>query len=164
MYKWKHRFKTLLPIAAGYLLIFLVGKLCSHNPGLSLWQWLLDTDSRNYPYLFGWLIHHKRFLYVSLISMCAALLGKERLAWISLLGFALGLLLGEFLGASPAGGLHYGWAIWGMVFFLSCVMGAVLQRFPKYSLTLHAPGFRLWLAVYLVLFACIMLFVRCHIL
>lgn len=152
----------MLLVAAGYLLIFLSGKLLSGNPGLSLWQWLLDRTSVHYSYLYGWLIHHGWFLYASLISISAAILGKNRFAYLSLFGFAFGLALGEFLGQSAIPYIHYGWAIWGLLFLISCIMGAVLERFPKYEISLRSNRFRSWLAVYLILFAGILIFVRAH--
>ena len=160
MRKWKSRLQCALLVAAGYLLIFLTGKLLSDNPGLSLWEWLLDNYSVHYSYLYGWLISHGRFLYASLISMLPALFGKRRFSLTSLAGFAVGLLLGELLGQSILPSLHYGWAIWGFIFLISCVMGIVLERFSKYEVNLRSRKFRVWLVVFLGLIAAALVFVR----
>lgn len=157
---WKHNVIPALWIALGYLLIFLAGKLLSDNPGLPLWQWLLDSSSVHYSYLYGWLISHQRMLYASLVAILPALFGKTRFAFTALFGFALGLPLGEFLGRSGIAHIHYGWAIWAFIYLISCIMGIVLQRFPKYEVTPRSHRFRIWLVVYLLLAAATVIYVR----
>lgn len=149
MRKWKANVRNAVLVAAGYLTIFLVGKLLSGNPGLPLRDWLLDHSPYNHSYLFGWLISHERYLYASLISILPALFGKIRFSLTTLTGFAIGLPLGEFLGQSVVQSLHYGWAIWGLVFLVSCIMGIILERLPKYEVNLRSRKFRIWLVAYL---------------
>lgn len=154
-----------LAILAGYLVIFLGGKLFS--PPLadtSITGWLFGTDPRSHSYLFGWLIYNYMFLFASLISAIPALFGKHRFSLTTLAGFALSLPLGEFLGRHPAGApygqSHYGWAIWLLLFLFSILMGIWLERFDKEAISFRSRRFILWCCLSLVGIVGILIFVR----
>lgn len=154
MKTWRANLRAALLVAGGYLAVFLAGKLLSPNPGLPLWEWLMDHSPYNHSYLFGWLIGQKIFLYSSLVSILPALFGNYRFSAVTLTGFVLGLLLGESLGNNPGSAAygmgHYGWAIWGGIFLVSCVMGILLQRFRREDISLKSRKLGVWLAGYLL--------------
>ncbi len=84
---------------------------------------------------------------------------------MTLLGFAIALLLGELCGHNPAGAAyghgHYGWAIWGFVFAFSVVTGMILEKIAKKKAGfLRSKKLRIWLAVYAVGVLAIVLAVR----
>ena len=147
-------------IAGGYLLIFLVGKLLANEPCPPYLVRLFHTDPTLHPYLFGWLTAHGRMLYFSLISTVPALWGKSRFSWTTFSAFALGLPLGEFLGEVPDSYLHYGWAIFILIFASGCLMGIILEKFPKEEVSLRSKAFLLWLAIYIGLILASILWVR----
>lgn len=152
-----------LAVAAGYLLIYLAGRVFGGAPeAVSLLGWLFGQD-RQLPYVYGWLLHQNLFWLALAVSAAAALAGKKQFAFTTLFGFAAGLAAGEWWGQNPAGAAygqgHYGWAIWGCIFLFSAVMGAVLEKLAK------SPGSRrkkllLWAALLLLGMAAAVLLVR----
>ena len=147
-------------IAGGYLLIFLVGKLFANKPCPPYLVRLFHTDPTLHPYLFGWLIMHGRMLYFALVSIAPAMYGKSRFGWTTLSAFALGLPLGEFLGYTTVNWTHYGWAIFILIFISGCIMGVVLEKFPKERINLRSISFLLWLLTYALLILASILWVR----
>lgn len=136
-----------LGIAGGYLAVYLLGRLlCSDITQQSLLGWLTGTDSHDY--LFGWLLSSRMFWFAMALSVLPALLGRYRLAAVMLCGFALGIPLGEWFGQNPAGAAyghgHYGWAIWGGLFFASAILGAVLERMGRKGISLRTRAGLLW--------------------
>lgn len=122
-----------LLILAGYVLIYLLGRVFGTTPGeYSVLGWLFGTNPQQLSYLYGWLVHGNLYWLSMAVSIVPALFKKRRFALSTLAGFALGLLLGELLGANPAGAAtghtHYGWAIWGGVFLASIAIGIVLEK------------------------------------
>lgn len=123
---------TLLVIGI-FLLTHVLGRVfCTVGPTFSLDQWLLRYDVRQFTYLYGWLQGNGLFWYCMALCAAAAFLGKRRFAVCASIGFAAGIVLGEWLGPNPAGAAvgntHYGWVIWGAVFLGSAVLGIALQR------------------------------------
>ena len=123
---------TLLVIGI-FLLTHVLGRvLYTVRPTFSLDQWLLRYDVGQFAYLYGWLQGNGLFWYCMVLCAAAALLGKRRLALTAATGFALGIVVGEWLGPNPAGAAvgntHYGWAIWGGIFLASILLGLFLQR------------------------------------
>ena len=53
------------------------------------------------------------------------------------MGFIVGLLSGIIFGSNPDGAAigqtHYGWAIWGVIYLLSIIVGILLERFKEIS-------------------------------
>lgn len=119
-------------IAAGYLVIFLLGKLLNPNPGFSLQQWLLDNSPVHHSYLFGWLILHERYWKYSIVSIFSSVLGMPRFGWITFGGFASGLALGELCSLLWKESVHtgffpYPWLIWFGCLCLSIVLGIAAE-------------------------------------
>lgn len=123
-----------LAVCAAYLLLYLLGRLiwCGGQESAAT-GWLFSArPSGEHSYLFGWLLSSGLFWWAAAVSALPALLGKRKFSLVTLAGFALGFLLGLAFGPNPAGEAlgqgHYGWAIWGAVFLISCAAGAVVQR------------------------------------
>ena len=119
-------------IAAGYLIIFLLGKLLNSNPGMPLDQWLLDSNPANHSYLFGWLIIQERYWKYSVVSVFSAMLGMPRFGWSTFWGYSIGLLLGEVCTLLWKGSLSTGffpvpWLIWFGCLCLYIVLCVVLE-------------------------------------
>ena len=156
----KRRIWAALLLLAGYLSIYLLGRILGDIPAQSsVLGWLFTTSPSYFSYLYGWLIKSKLFWVAVAISLSGCLLGRYRFAVTTFCAFAVGLVLGELLGENPSGAPyghgHYGWVIWGCVFIFSLVMGAVVERFPRRGAELWRYwGFRLWLGSFLV---CILL-------
>jgi len=127
--------KTALLIAAGYLIIYFIGRIiwCDFSES-SFMGWLIFAKpSGENSYLYGWLLSSGWFWIAMLISAAPALLGKHRFSLTTFIAFAAGLLAGIIFGPNPEGAAygqgHYGWAIWGVIYFLSVAAGVVLERF-----------------------------------
>lgn len=134
--RWRKNGTMALVVLGGYLLLYLLGRLLGGRlTGYSILGWLFTTDPQALSYLYGWLVHNHFFWYAAALSILPALFGKFRFSFVTLGGFALGLLLGEWLGPvrnpAPFQPDHYGWAIWGGVFLLSVVVGIVLELKKK---------------------------------
>ena len=122
-----------LAVCGAYLLLYLIGRLiwCG-GPGVSAAGWLwASRPAGAHSYLFGWLLSSRLFWWAAAVSSLPALFGKVRFSLATLAGFVIGFLLGLAFGPNPAGEAigqgHYGWAIWGAVFLLSCPAGALAQ-------------------------------------
>lgn len=103
----------------------------------------------NWNYLASWLWSSNLYWYSALISAVPALFGAWRCSAVSCFGMLSGMILGEIFGKNPAGAFygfsHYGWAIWGAVFVISIIMGAVLQ---KKKIELSTEKGKIWLIAY----------------
>lgn len=128
---------TALLIAAGYMLLYLIGRViwCDLPQG-NLVGWLFTAKPiGEHSYLYGWLLSSNLFWYAMALSVIPALFGKLRFSYAALAGFVLGVLLGMAFGPYPEGAEwghdHYGWAIWGAVFLVSMVIGIVIERHQK---------------------------------
>lgn len=151
--RWKRNALFALATAAGYGAIYLLGRIfCCTASQSSVLGWLFGTDPTQLTYLYGWLLRQKLFWFSMAISVVPALWGKYRFSFTTLFAFGIGLLLGEQLGACPAGAVyghsHYGWIIWGGIFLFSMAMGIVLERMKK-PLTLKSKKFWIWAAIFL---------------
>lgn len=120
--------------AAGYLFLYLIGRLLWCDRAASSWMgWLITAvPSGESSYLFGWLLSSRLFWVSMAVSCVPALWGKFRFTLCTLAGFLAGLLTGTLLGPHPAGAFyghsHYGWAIWGGLYLLSAAVGLLLER------------------------------------
>lgn len=151
--RWKRNALFALATAAGYGAVYLLGRIfCCTASQSSVLGWLFGTDPTQLTYLYGWLLRQKLFWFSMAISVAPALWGKYRFSFTTLFAFGIGLLLGEQLGACPAGSVyghsHYGWIIWGGIFLFSMAMGIVLERMKK-TLTLKSKKFWIWAAIFL---------------
>lgn len=54
---------------------------------------------------------------------------------ITTIEFVVGLMAGMIFGPNPQGvaigQTHFGWAIWGVIFFVSIVVGIVIERYKR---------------------------------
>lgn len=156
--KKKNR-RCTLAVAGMYLLIFLLCKLfwCSYDLSeVTVLGWLTSTSAQHHRYLFGWLLNKQLFFYASMLSILFAAFGRRRIAIATLTGFALGLPLGEYLGAIPAlvpEGYHYGWAIWYGIYLGGLFLGVFLQKLPEDQLSIKSQ--KLYLGLLLACVWCI---------
>lgn len=135
-FPWKRNLWWALGTVGAYLLLYLLYRaVCSDLSGTSLLGWLLTTEPGSHPYLYGWLLHTRFYWYAMALSALPSLFGKHRFSLCSFAGFSLGLVLGELLGANPAGAAwgygHYGWSIWCGLFLLSMVAGILSQKWQQ---------------------------------
>ena len=131
----KKRFDAegVLCVIGFFLLTHVLGRVFyTVQPTFSLYQWLLRYDVRQFAYLYGWLQGHGLFWYCMALCVLPAVFGKRRLALTASIGFAVGIVVGEWLGPNPAGAAtgntHYGWAIWAGCFLVSIALGLYLER------------------------------------
>lgn len=161
----KRNLLTALAVMAGYAVIYLLGRIFgTTSEQTSVLGRLFGTDPGQLSYLYGWLLKQKLFWLAMLISAVPALFGKYKFSFTTLAMFGIGLLLGELFGKNPAGAPygqgHYGWAIWGGVFILSVIMGAVLEKLSKRPLTLKSKRLWIWCAASLVGIIAVVVLVR----
>lgn len=137
-----------LLIAAGYLLIYLAGRLiwCSSSESTFLGWLIIGTPSGEGSYLYGWLLSSDLFWVAMAISVIPALFGKYRFSATTLGAFILGLLAGILFGPYPEGIPYghgdYGWAIWGVIYLLSVIAGILLERFSEKIFSLFRKNTR----------------------
>ena len=129
--------RAALLTAAGYLILYFIGRIlwCDWTQSNFI-GWLFATrPAGEHSYLYGWLLSSHLFWYAMTVSVIPALCGRHRFSYITLAGFVLGLLLGMVFGPNPEGIKwghgHYGWAIWGAVYLLSIIAGAILERYAN---------------------------------
>ena len=144
----KNNIRIALIVAAGYLSIFIIGRIISGGAGQrGIINWFFGTEPGQSSYLFGWLLNSNMYLIASIISVVPALFGKYKFAFSTLIAFLLGLILGELLGPNPAGASygigHYGWLIWGGIFLMSMVIGVILEKTMKPGV--QAKSKRIWI-------------------
>ena len=142
--------RAALIILAGWVLVYLAGRLICANPHeTSLLGFLFDDWSKYY--LFGWLTRGGLFRFVMVVSVSAALfLGAWRFAVVTLVISALAIPIGEVLGPNPAnapyGHGHDGWLIWICLNLVAFVSGIVLERMAKKGVRLRSKKGAVWAA------------------
>lgn len=135
--KCKENCLTALFVAVGYLAMYLIGRVVWCNMSQSsLVGWLFSAiPSGKHSYLYGWLLSSHLFWYAAVISVIPALFGKRKLSCATLAGFVVGLGVGMIFGPNPQGAAmgqsHYGWAIWGMSYLASAVVGILAEIYGK---------------------------------
>lgn len=129
-----------LCVAAGYMLFYLIGRIiwCDREYCTFL-AWLFSVrPSGEHSYLHGWLLSSYMFHITAAISILPSLFGKQLYSITTLSGFTVGFLSGVIFGPNPAGAAighdHYGWAIWGVVFFASVIIGIGVEILKKRGL------------------------------
>lgn len=69
------------------------------------------------------------------ISVIPSICGKCKFSMITTIEFVVGLMAGMIFGPNPQGvaigQTHFGWAIWGVIFFVSIVVGIVIERYKR---------------------------------
>jgi transcriptional regulator with XRE-family HTH domain len=137
--KMKKNAIVALCIAAGYFLFYLIGRViwCDREYCTFL-AWLFSVrPSGEHSYLYGWLLSSNMFYITAAISILPSLLGKLLYSITTLSGFTVGFIAGVIFGPNPGdkyGHTHYGWAIWGVIFFASVIVGIVLEILKKRGL------------------------------
>lgn len=144
----KNNIRIALIVAAGYLSIFIIGRIISGGAGqTSIINWFFGTEPGQSSYLFGWLLNSNMYLISSIISIVPALFGKYKFSFSTFIAFLLGLILGELLGSNPVGASygigHYGWFIWGGIFLMSMVIGVILEKITKPGVKLKSK--KIWI-------------------
>ena len=137
--KLKKNLIVALCIAAGYIVFYLIGRViwCDREYCTFL-AWLFSVrPSGEHSYLYGWLLSSNMFYITAAISLLPSLLGKHLYSITTLSGFTVGFIAGVIFGPNPGdkyGHTHYGWAIWGVIFFASIIVGIVLEILKKRGL------------------------------
>lgn len=137
--KLKKNLIVALCIAAGYMLFYLIGRViwCDREYCTFL-AWLFSVrPSGEHSYLYGWLLSSNMFYITAAISILPSLFGKHLYSITTLSGFTVGFIAGVIFGPNPGdkyGHTHYGWAIWGVIFFASVIVGIVLEILKKRGL------------------------------
>lgn len=154
-----------LTVLGGYLVLYLLGRIWgTTSEQTSVMGWLFGTDPKQLRYLYGWLLNQNLFWFAMIVSVIPALFGKYRFSFTTLSMFAIGLLVGEWLGGNPAGAAygqsHFGWAIWSGIYILSLIMGVALEILSKQPLTLKSKSIWIWFAILLAGVIAIVLLVR----
>lgn len=126
-----------LSVMGGYIIIYLLGRLiwCDLTES-SFIGWLVSVrPNGEHSYLYGWLLSSNLFWIAFVVSTLPAIWGKFKFSFTTLAGFVVGLLAGMLFGPNPDGAAigqtHYGWAIWGVIYFLSVIAGILVERFVK---------------------------------
>lgn len=126
-----------LLIVAGYLSIYLIGRMiwCDlFQAGLAEWLFSARPTGKD-SYLYGWLLSSNMFWYAMAVSAVPALFGRYKFSLLTLIGFVIGLVAGIVFGPYPKGATqghdHYGWAIWGVAYLISMVVGIVVEKYKK---------------------------------
>ena len=136
--KLKKNVTVALCITAGYFLFYLIGRFIWCDRNYSLLAWLFSAPPEGeHSYLYGWLLSSNMFYITAAISLLPSLLGKHLYSITTLSGFTVGFIAGVIFGPNPEdkyGHTHYGWAIWGVIFFASVIVGIVLEILKKRGL------------------------------
>ena len=126
-----------LYIFIGYLVIYFIGRIiwCDISES-NLIGWIFTVKpTGEHSYLYGWLLSSGLFWYALVISVLPSLFGKFRFSVITTVAFIVGVIAGMILGPYPEGAAighdHYGWAIWGGLYFISIVVGVIVERYKK---------------------------------
>lgn len=121
----------------GYVILYLIGRAlwCDLSQS-SFIGWLISNrPSGNNSYLYGWLLSSRLFWYAMAISTIPAFFGKHKFSVTTLIAFVVGMLAGIRFGPNSSGAVYqpddYGWAIWGVIYGLSIIVGFLLERSTK---------------------------------
>ncbi len=122
---------------AVYLALYLTGRIIWCDIGESnLIGWLFTIiPTGEHSYLYGWLLSSNLFWYALAISVLPSLWGKFKFSAVTTAGFVVGITAGMILGPNPAGAAigqdHYGWAIWGVIYLISIIVGVIVEKYKK---------------------------------
>ena len=133
----KRNIRNALFIVLGYLSIYVIGRIiwCDLSQS-NLMGWLFFVrPSGEHSYLYGWLLSSNLFWYAMVISAIPSFWGKFKFSIITTIGFIVGIVAGMIFGPYPEGIAighdHYGWAIWGIIYLISIVVGIIVERYKK---------------------------------
>ena len=122
---------------AVYLVLYLAGRMIWCDIGESnFFGWLFTINSTGeHSYLYGWLLSSYLFWYALAISVIPSLWGKFKYSAVTTAGFMVGLAAGMIWGPYPEGAAighgHYGWAIWGVIYLISIVVGIIVEKYKR---------------------------------
>ena len=124
-----------LCMAAGYMIFYLIGRFiwCDRNYSFLAWLFSAPPVGKD-SYLYGWLLSSYMFHITAAISTLPSLIGKHWYSITTFIGFTVGFLAGLIFGPNPGdkyGHTHYGWAIWGVIFFASVLIGVIVEILKK---------------------------------
>lgn len=121
----------------GYLVLYLLGRViwCDLSSS-SVMGWILWARPQGeHSYLYGWLLSSSLFWWAMAVSTLPALLGKWKFSAVTWSGFTVGIgagiLFGPYPQGIPYGQGDYGWAIWGVCFLVSIVLGLIVEKRTK---------------------------------
>ena len=128
-----------LCVTAGYMLFYLIGRIiwCDHDYAFLAWLFSAPALMGEHCYLYSWLLSSYMFHITVPISILPSLIGKHWYSITTFIGFIVGFLAGLIFGPNPGdkyGHTHYGWAIWGVIFFASVLIGVVVEILKKRGL------------------------------
>lgn len=158
----RHNLYVACAAAAGYLLIYLLGRLLwCMDSNTTVMGWLfLSRPQGEGSYLYGWLLSRNLFWISAAISILPSLWGKRFFSLNALAGFVLALGLGMLLGPTIYGTGEYGWAYWGGVFLLSLIMGGLGQLLRSRGMVLCSQKTLVWATAYAMALLVMLLLVR----
>lgn len=130
--RYRKNLRMALLIAAGYLAVFVVGRLITAEVNmLTVMGFFGSSGTRHEYYLFGWLLTSRMFVWAMAVSVIPSVFGKYRFSVITLIAFTIAIPIGEVLGPNPEGAFygntHYGWAIWGGLYLGAIVLGIAAE-------------------------------------
>ena len=134
---YKRNILNALYVLIGYLVIYFIGRVIWSDISESNFiGWIFTVKpTGEHSYLYGWLLSSDLFWYALVISVLPSLFGKFRFSVITTVAFIVGIMVGMILGPYPEGAAighdHYGWAIWGEIYFISIVVGVIVERYKK---------------------------------
>lgn len=134
---YKRNILNALYVLIGYLVIYFIGRViwCDISESNFIGWIFTVKPTGEHSYLYGWLLSSDLFWYALVISVLPSLFGKFRFSVITTVAFIVGIMVGMILGPYPEGAAighdHYGWAIWGGIYFISIVVGIIVERYKK---------------------------------
>ncbi len=125
-----------LCVTAGYLIFHLICRFVWIDPDkCTVFSWFFVPPQGEHSYLYGWLLSSNMFDISVAISIIPAFFGKRIYPITTSCGFLIGFLAGLIFGPNPEGAAighdHYGWAIWGVIFFASVIIGIIIELIKK---------------------------------
>ena len=136
---YKRNILNALYVLIGYLVIYFIGRViwCDISESNFIGWIFTVKPTGEHSYLYGWLLSSDLFWYALVISVLPSLFGKFRFSVITTVAFIVGIMVGMILGPYPEGAAighdHYGWAIWGGIYFISIVVGITVERYKKFT-------------------------------
>ncbi len=133
----KRNIITATVMAAAYLLIYLIGRViwCDISDSTFIGWLISEIPQGEHSYLYGWLLSSDLFWIAMAVSVIPAFFGKYKFSFVTTMAFVVGLAAGMIFGPYPEGAFtgntHYGWAIWGVVFLLSVIVGIITECVVK---------------------------------
>lgn len=124
-----------LCVTAGYMIFYLIGRIIWVDPDqCTAFSWFFVPPRGEHSYLYGWLLSSNMFDIAVAITIIPSFFGKRIYPIATSCGFLIGFLAGVIFGPNTGdiyGHTHYGWAIWGVIFFISVAIGIIIEIIKK---------------------------------